>query len=111
MIDGVKAYILADNAKEIHMVGEHVGICWTLRSETRTIKGEDGKTYRADVYTRGTKPYIYFVWLRGAEESYWEDDDNVGRGGMIAQTAVQVSTELARAAKYLTEGDWLPTPE
>ena len=117
MIDGVRIYVLQGNEKEIHLLGEHVALCWTLKSEMRTIKGDDGKTYRAEVYTREEDPYIDFVWVRGgvedgdAEGYYWEDDDNVGSGGMDAKTAVQVSTELQKAAKYLTEGNWLPTPE
>lgn len=95
----MKEYTIDD--REIHMVGEYVGVAWNLRYEKRKIKGEDGLTYTADVPLRDSGPYIDFFSIRGEEDDWWVDEDSPVEGGIYANMARSVAAELLVAAEYL----------
>ncbi|MDO8673080.1 MAG: hypothetical protein Q7O66_16855 [Dehalococcoidia bacterium] len=87
--------------KEVHMVGDYVGVVWNTTELRKELIGPDGLTYRAKVKARDGKPYIDFVWIRGEGKDAWEDDDSPVAGGFGGKTALQVSKELALAVEYL----------
>jgi hypothetical protein len=96
----IKIYFLRE--KEIHMVGDAVGVCWNIHHTTRTIKGEDGLTYRAEVPVRDDDPYIDFVTIREEEgDTPWEDEDSPVEGGMDVEYAEEIVQELQWAIAYL----------
>jgi len=91
--------------KEVHMLGDYVGVAWNTKLKKKTLKGEDGLTYTAVVPVRDGEPYIDFLWIRGTDEDgegeIWEDEDSPVDGGLSAEQALQVSRELALAVEYL----------
>jgi hypothetical protein len=90
------------HSKEVHMFGDYVGVVWNTEQKKRTIIGEDGLAYSAQVAVRSGEPYIDFVWIRGEDaDEPWEDEDSPVEGGLDADSAVQIATELQRAAIYL----------
>ena len=87
--------------KEVHMFGDYVAVVWNCEQEKRTLKGEDGIIYRADVPVRNGTPYIDFISLQHDGEEVYEDDDSPVDGGLNAGQALQVAQELELAARYL----------
>jgi len=93
--------------KEVHMLGDYVGIVWNTKRTKKTLRGEDGLTYTAVVPVRDGQPYIDFLLIRGVDDTdpqeseAWEDEDSPVDGGLDAQQALQVSRELALAVEYL----------
>lgn len=87
--------------REIHMVGDAVGVCWNTKSEKRAIEGTDGQTYVANVPMRRGDPYIDFVTIRHREGLVWEDEDSPVDGGMAANYAEGIVQELQAAIAYL----------
>lgn len=98
-----KIYILDE--KEVHMIGEYVGVVWSVTKKQKTIKGEDGVTYRAEVPVRDGDPYIDFISIRednypnGDTETY-EDEDSPVQGGLSVSTAAKIAVEIHEAIQY-----------
>jgi len=86
------------NDREVHMVGENVGVCWNLKR----VEKETSNSITWE-FQRIGEPYIDFVWIRkdATTLEYYEDDDNIGRGGMSIRTAKTVAYELLRAVAYI----------
>lgn len=102
MNDQIKVVNTINKEREVHMMGEHVAVCWNTKEKKFTLV-KDGMTYRATENVRSGKPYIAFVWLREWPDGWYEDDDNVGEGGMEPETAKEVRDELTLAIQYLRE--------
>lgn len=98
-----KNIITSNTGKELHMVGDSVAICWNVKRIEKKIKGEDGLTYKAEVWERsGNDPYIDFVCVRErAEGEFYEDDDSSVAGGMSLKSAERIRDELTKAIEYL----------
>ena len=93
-----KIHIL--NGKEVHLFG-HVAVVWNTRTVKKSIKGEDGIIYTADVPVRNGKPYIDFISVREKGKDAWEDDDGSIDGGLNLNHALIVYAELGHAIEYL----------
>lgn len=94
----VKVYRFSDTEREVHMVGEYVGVCWPLKLVERS---EDG--WPVSYHERGKRPYIDFVWIRQAEKTgeYWIDEDSPVQGGFSVEAAEQIAKELLLAVEYM----------
>lgn len=102
----VKVEIYRDTDREVHMVGDNVGVCWRVESRKKTITGEDGLKYTADEIYRCGDPYINFVWIRKDDEGIflWIDEDSVADCGFGTETAMLLIDELKLAVEYI-KGD------
>jgi hypothetical protein len=92
--------------KEVHMLGDYVGVVWNTKRRKKQMKNEeDGLTYEAVVAVRDGAPYIDFPYIREDEHdhTFYEDEDGLIDGGISAQTATQVAGELVTAVEYLTK--------
>ena len=89
------------DGKEVHMLGDYVGVVWNTTRKKKTIKGEDGLTYEAYAPVRDGIPYIDFLRIRNKNGEVWEDEDSPVDGGLSGQEALQVAQELALAIEYL----------
>ena len=89
--------------KEVHMLGDYVGVVWNTVRKKKTLRGEDGLTYEAYAPDRNGNPYIDFLWIREAEPDgeIWEDEDSPVDGGLSGEEALQGSQELVLAVEYL----------
>lgn len=92
------------------MVGEYVGVAWTLIEHEKKI--EDGNQLAVVAsYERKTtdflgnpyKPFISFFWVRHDGEEYYLDEDCSVDGGFYADEAEIISGELKKAARYCRE--------
>ena len=95
----IEIYHLAE--REVHMIGESVGVVWNTIRKKKTIKGDDGLTYEAYTAVRNGDPYIDFVWIRERDGEVWEDDDSPVDGGLGGEEALKLSQELVLAVEYL----------
>lgn len=99
-----KIHILRNEESELHMMGDYVAVCWRIRFKTKSIKGEDGNTYRAEIHERReTAPYITFPIVRVSGEGEWLDDDDSISGGLNSKQAEQIALELGYAVQYIKE--------
>ena len=73
--------------KEVHMVGDYVGVCWNLDAENN----------------REGDPYINFVWIRENDGKVWEDEDSSIAGGIDFELAMKLVDELQSALDYATQ--------
>lgn len=102
----VVVYHLAE--REVHMVGDYVGVCWNTK-KVRQQKSiiENGVTYHAEVkkVVREGRPYIDFLYLRKDEFAgeVYADKDSPVEGGISAKFARQIAAELLVAADYLEQ--------
>ena len=87
--------------REIHMLGDYVGVVWNTKLQRKTFWGEDGLEYVAWLPARDGKPYIDFLWIRELDGEVFDDDDSPVDGGIDAEMALQVSKELQLAVEYL----------
>lgn len=95
-----KIYQLSE--KEVHMVGDVVGVVWRTETKTKQITGEDGLKYRAEVPVRDGEPYISFFNIREDRDGeFYEHDDSPVDGGISAEYAKKVADELLLAIEYL----------
>lgn len=106
-----KVYYLPNTGREVHMVGEYVGVCWSTRTTHDTIMHR-GKPVRVPVVSRSGDPYIDFPWVRqGSEGDYYEDDDkSVDPCEFLPEGARQLANELLLAAAYIEGGNYEPSP-
>jgi hypothetical protein len=95
--------ITSNTGRELHMVGDSVAVCWNLKRSEKKIKGEDGLTYKAEVWERTSiEPYIDFVRiLKNRDEEFYEDDDSSVAGGISLKGAERIRDELTKAIDYL----------
>ena len=101
----IKIYQLSD--KEVHMVGDYVGVCWNIRyreyepqhNELPSTPGGLGITIKLPERTYG--PYIDFVWVRENNGEHYEDEDSPVDGGIDKHTGVQIIQELEAAIAYI----------
>src|SRR3989304_715342 len=98
-MDKVKIFQLP--GKAVHKAGDFVGVAWHTREEKKTITGQDGIIYSAQILTRIVKPHIDLISIRGTEGDYWEDEDSPIAGGFDAQLAEQIIRELQWAIEYI----------
>ena len=101
-----KIMILPDVCQEVHFPegNSTVAVCWNIHTVTKTIKGSDGLTYKAEVQERRPKaePYIDFVALREYEKGeFVKDEDSPVVGGLSTVRAKEIAEELIRAAQYI----------
>lgn len=101
----IKKYTI-DN-REIHMMGDFVAVCWSLRSEKKSII-KDGITYSANIKVRKEEPYIDFItiWRYEDGENCISDDISI-EGGLSVVTAKAVADEITKACDYIEGKKWL----
>lgn len=88
--------------KEVHLMGSYVGVVWNVEKKQKTIKGEDGMTYRGEIAVRTGEPYIDFITIReDGEGEPFEDEDSPVQGGLDTKAAAQIITELYDAISYI----------
>ena len=93
-----KVYHLSE--KEVHMVGEVVGVVWNTKTMKKRLIGDDGLEYKAEVQVREGNPYIDFFNIREDNEEFYEDEDSPVDGGLDASFAEKVAYEILEAVKY-----------
>jgi hypothetical protein len=114
----VKTYFLDNSGKEAHFPegNNMVAVCWNIHHAEKKIKGEDGLTYKAEVWERtkypgrDNDPYIDFVTVReddkderkavGLPPYFYEDEDSPVDGGLSLKSAESLAAELVRAIAY-----------
>ena len=110
----VKIYNLDE--KEVHMMGDYVGVVWPTEKVKKKLKGDDGLTYTAEISVRKTDaiygdtyPYIDFLDIREDSHEageFYEDDDSPVIGGIDVKQAMQIAQELASAIHYIETKGW-----
>ena len=96
----IQKYILGD--KEIHMMGQYVGVCWNLSKATKQVQVQ-GETFSRQVKHRTGKAYIDFVSIRETRTGeFYQDDDCPVDGGLNLQEAIVIKQELEAAIEYLS---------
>ena len=106
--------ILEDNGQEVLMMGDYVGVCWNVRKVEKSIKHEDGATYKAYKWERYPDmfPYIDFLDIKKDGKGFFANDDSPFEGGLELEIAKKILSELSRAVKYLEkEGNKMRTCE
>jgi len=102
-----KIYTLENSNQEAHFPDGNgtVAVCWNIRSATKTIKGADGLSYKAEVWERQkAEPYIDFIGIREYDKGeFVADEDSPVRGGLSIKAALKISDELIRATQYIAE--------
>lgn len=102
----VKKYMIDGGLKQVHMVGEYVGVWWGFckQLETKTIKHE-GIEYSAQVpnYVLKTGPWIGLLNVReGRNGECWLDDDpSIEINYIDSGEAEQIANELRSAIEYI----------
>jgi hypothetical protein len=99
-------YKLTNANKEAHFPkgNNSVAVCWNIHKALKSLKGEDGLVYKAEVWERAkdSKPYIDFVSVREYEkEEFVESEDSPVDGGLSIDFAQSIADELYRAIKYV----------
>ena len=78
-----------------------------IRAATEEVKQDDHGLHRIETKKRDRGPYVDFVWIRtedaGDTVEPYEDDNNVGQGGMSPTIAAKVAKELERAVEYIKQ--------
>ena len=98
--------------REVHMIGDNVGVCWNLRTVTLTDETDpSGQHTTVTRKVRQEPAYIDFVWLRQYGSTWCEEEGSVGAGGMSPHTALLVAGELQHAVQYLTDLQSAPQSE
>ena len=92
------------DGKEVHMVGDYVGVVWNTKQQKKTVKDDSGTVYTAYVQLRYGEPYIDFISVRHSSDvdEVWEDEDIPVDGGLGLDEAIKVSEELKLAIEYLS---------
>jgi hypothetical protein len=97
--------ILSNTGREVHFPDGNnaVAVCWNTKTVTKSIKGADGLTYKAEVRERTkTEPYIDFVSVREyAKDDFVEDEDSTVAGGISVKYAESLAQELIKAVAYI----------
>jgi len=91
--------------REVHMIGDNVGVCWNLHRVTLP-EGSDstGQAVNVTRKVRQEPGYIDFVWMRQDGDGTWyQDEDTIAGAGLTPIQAVNLAGELHLAAQYLTE--------
>lgn len=98
-----KNIIVSNTYRELHMVGDSVAVCWNVKRSEKEIKGEDGLTYKAEIWTRkDIDPYIDFVCIRERDnKEFYEDEDSSVAGGISVEHAESIKDELTKAIEYI----------
>lgn len=94
--------VVNTGGREIHMMGDYVGVCWNTTEAKITIE-KDGKTYHATENVRSGEPYIAFAILFQHGDEWYEDEDSSVAGGLSVEAAEAVRDELTLAIQYLRE--------
>jgi hypothetical protein len=102
----VKKCMLSSSGQEAHFPegNTSVAVCWNIKKTKKTLRGEDGLTYKADVWERIKKsgPYLCFMSIREYEKGgFVRDEDSPVEGGMSYEQAENIIKELAWALKYV----------
>ena len=96
----VKKYMIDGGLKQVHMVGEYVGVWWGFckQLETKTIKHE-GIEYSAQVpnYVLETGPWIGLLNVREGRN----DDPSIEVDYITSDEDEQVANELRSAIEYI----------
>ena len=100
-----KIYKLTNSGKEAHFPAgnQSVAVCWNIHQIDKSLKGEDGLTYKAHVWEKhkDSKPYIDFVTVReGEENEFYESENSPVDGGLSLPYAEGIAQELIRAVEY-----------
>jgi hypothetical protein len=102
----VKIYNLT--SREVHMMGEYVGVVWHIKSHKEVSQDflTGTKTTTEKFYKSG-KPYIDFLWIRHDDlnDEWYEDEDSPVDGGLSTQQAETIAQELLRAVEYIKRLD------
>ena len=90
--------------REIHMVGDYVGVVWNTKPQKKTVKDDSGTVYTAYLQFRYGEPYIDFVSIRHSRDNdeAWEDEDSPVDGGLGLEKSIRLSEELTLAIEYLS---------
>ena len=90
--------------KEVHMVGDYVGVVWNTVQQKKTMKDASGLVYTAYAPLRHGEPYIDFVSIRHSRDNdeVREDEDSPVDGGLGLEKSIRLSEELTLAIEYLS---------
>lgn len=94
----------AEDEKEIHMMGDFVGVVWALRERSYLVNPNDPQN--KSMYTkveRVGKPYISFPVIRDDYDPPFLDEDKSIAGGLSKEQSAQVARELLMAVEYLEQ--------
>lgn len=97
--------MLEDSGQEVHFPGANTSaaVCWNIKKTTKTLKGEDDLTYKAEVWERvkGSGPYLCFINVREyGNGKFFRSEDSPVEGGMSIIQAKNIAKELAVALEY-----------
>ena len=88
--------------KEVHMMGDYVGVVWNTRDvTTKTIDAQGRHITTTEGVRNGSPPYIDFLRIRDADSDPYEDDDSPVSGGLTLKEAAKIAQELLLAVEYL----------
>ena len=100
MVIKPKIYFVSE--REVHMVGNSVGVCWNLEEAEKQLKDENEVVYKAKINIRSGRPYIDFVDIRKDGDSFYVDEDSSVVGGIDVGFAKEIVEELKLAIEYIT---------
>ena len=104
----VKIYQLKDISREVHMVGNSVGVSFHLKHYTR-LAVSAGTRSVTETWVRDpdSTPYINFYDIRqGSDGEYYKDDDSPVQGGLSPHQAIVIAIELKQACDYIQNREW-----
>ncbi len=87
--------------KEVHMVGDYVGVVWNTRDVTTKTVDPQGRRVTTTERVRTGTPYIDFLDIREDDGEPFENDDDPVSGGLTMKQAAKIAQELLLAVEYL----------
>lgn len=95
--------------REVHIIGAETLVGFNMKRENVKVIGDNGKAIGEGTLTVPdySKPYIFFGDIRetGSGEYFLEDECGL-QGGLSADEAREISSDLFRAARYVEEKGW-----
>ncbi len=104
----VLIYQFPDNGREVHMMGNYVGVCFRIEKQTTRTR-EGNRIITVDTWSKEEYPMPYIDFIRigydNKDEPYIDDDSPVS-GGLSAKEADQIINELKMAVNYIEGRNW-----
>ncbi len=104
----VKIYQLKDSNREVHMMGDYVGVSFRLKHYSRLVASVWSRSV-TETWERDpdSAPYINFYEIRqGSDGKYYADDDSPVSGGLTPRAAIKLAIELKQACDYIQNEEW-----
>lgn len=111
-IEPVAVHLIPSHRVELHLMGEHVAVCWTVKEMRVTNRQAERlpgggtqvvETTRTNYWRKEDRPYIRFVVIEDDVDGPYIREESPVEGGISVAHAHVIVAELQRAIAYIQQ--------